>query len=300
MSASEKRDFNFPLPTHDDIAEGAFAAGSVAVQCPQLDPLGLCLERGGGYALRSIHGRSLSIDPEGEWLDRVALSPGQPVFDRTGFVFTLLDGVLQGRAAPPLRDRSIPGPRLDDPELSLPPTVRAAAQRATALGQGEVAAGLALRHGRAASVDVLIAGRDPIKASLHDWWDDLGEIGRADVSTRALRAAALIAETSDDLADEDAAEDAGWLADVAALCRSRDDLHSAARVLQRLAPASVPREALAAADLALRGLLRSVYLPLPQADPVMALAARQTACWWARSVATPMPDDPKVPDEDAP
>ena len=67
-----------------------------------------------------------------------------------------------------------------------------------------------------------------------------------------------------------------------------------------MAPDAVPREALAAADLALRGLLRSVYLPLPQADPVMVLAARQTACWWARSVDTPTPDDPKVPNEDAP
>lgn len=291
MSADDPRDFHLPLPARDGGAEGAFSTGSVSVQCPQLDALGLRLEHGDGYALHSISGRGVAIDPDGEWRERVMLRPGRPVYDQSGFVFSIRDGVLQGRAAPPLRDRSTGGPRLDDPELSLAPVVRAAALQAVGLGRGEVAAGLVLRHGRARSVAALMAGQDPVAACLQAWWEDLDGGGRAEVSTRTLRAAVLVAESADDLSGEDAAEDGGWLADVAALCRSRDDLHSAARVLQRFAPRSVPRQALASADTALQGLLRSLYVPLPHTDPVVLLAARQAACWWARDGAAPLPGE---------
>jgi hypothetical protein len=299
MSASDQRDFDFPLPASDDGAEGAFATGSVAVQCPPLDALGIQLERSGGYALRSLSGPGLAHDPEGEWRERVALKPDRPVYAPTGFVFRVVDGVLQARAAAPLRDRATAGPRLDDPDLELVPAARAAALQAISVGRGEVAAGLVLRHGQAASVQVLLEGRDPVAASVRGWWQALDEAGREDVSTRTLRAAVSVAETADELAEEAGAEDAGWLADVAALCRNRDDLHSAVRVMQRLAPEAVPRAALASADTALRGLLRSLYLPVPHTDAVMGLAAQQTACWWARSVGTPTPDDPTPTDEAA-
>jgi len=298
MSASDKRDFTFPLPTHDDAAEGAFATGSVAVQCPQLDPLGLQLERGDGYALRSLAGPAVSIDPEGEWLERVLLRPGQPVHARGGAVFEISDGVLRGRLGAPLRDRSTPGPRLDDPELSLPTAARAAAQEAASVGHGAVAAGLVLRHGQAASLEAILAGRDPVASCVQAWWDGLDETARQDVSTHLLRSAVRITETAEDLMEEADAEGAGWLADVAALCRSRDDLHSAGGALQRLAPEQLPRPALEAADTALRRLLRSVYAAVPHTDPVVRLAARQTACWWARSVGTATPDDPVVSEDD--
>jgi hypothetical protein len=283
MSASNPRDFRFPLPTRDDAAEGAFATGTVAIECSPLSRLGLRLERGNGYALRCVEGPVLSYDPDGELRERVTLEVGRPVYSRAGHRFSIsADGVLIGQAAAPLRDRSTVGPRLSDPSLSLAAPARIAAEQAIALGQGEVGAGLVLRHGQALSIQVLLSGQDPVAATLNDWWDALDASAREDVSTRTLRAAIRLADAADDLCAETEAEDPGWLSDVAALCRSRDDLHSAARVLQRLAPSTVPHVALASADRALRGLLRSVYLPLDLDDGCLQLAARQSPCWWAR------------------
>ena len=270
----------------------------MAIACPPLDVLDLQLERADQFSLRSRNGRGVSIDPDGEWLERVLLQPGQPVYDRTGSVFEVRDGMLHGTLGAPLRNRSTAPPRLDDPELSLSPIVRSAANEAAALGEGAVAAGLVLRYGEATSLDVLLAGRDPVAACLQEWWTGLGPVGRDDVSTRTLRAAVRLAETAEDLEDETEAEADGWLADVAALCRSRDDLHSAIRILQDRDPENVPRVALASADRALRELLGSLYVPVPHTDPVMGLAARQTACWWARSVGERTPDEPPIPEED--
>lgn len=292
MSASNPRDFSFALPARDDAAEGAFAIGTVALQCHPLDELDLRLERGEGYALHSTAGPALSFDPDGELLERAPLEVGRPVYDRSGFRFTITpEGALVGHAPAPLRDRATSGPRLSDPALSLPDGARIAAEQAIALGQGEVAAGLLLRHGHARSVQALLAGHDPIASCLQGWWDGLGADAREDVWKRTERAAILIAQTAEDLSAEEHADDPGWLADVAALCSSRDDLHSAARVLQRMHPESVPRRALASTDRALRALLRSLYVPLDLDDPRLQLAARQPACWWARRVDSPGDED---------
>ena len=185
------------------------------------------------------------------------------------------------RQLPPM-ELSVAGPVIDPAVLRLPPPFGAEAEAASSRGDGLVAAGLILRFGEPASLDVVRSRVDAL-ATVDRWWAGLTESQRYGGPIWVLGAAIALCDQALDLRDAPLPEDDGWRLAVVALLEARDALASAEVALLHLGRGdALPREWIGGADAVIQQVLDGAYCDLGPLGPLLDTVAERDAGWWAR------------------
>ncbi len=280
----ERKTIRVELDLPEEFYEGAYSEEPYERQhhVPQLEELSPGVElfsNREGFILRSWDGPRLKAEDE-QPVEVASLAAGRSVLDVLGNRISMDGRTLVLEPAPELARCAIPGPDLSDDGLWLPEAARLASTQATDVGRGEVSAGLVLRFGRPASLEVIRSGRAPDREIPSRWWKALTAEQRSEIGRNSASATELLGLRVDDLLADAEPESSGWRGELLDACRTRDDLCSTARVLRTFAPASVP--ALSEVDASLRRLFFSLYQEIPARDPLLLLVASEGAGWWSR------------------